>query len=138
MAASRRPGLSAGSRGSGIRASLEAAARKGNVTLDMNGQEPGFVEHMAMLATTLSNTIRRITSYDLFYYSTIKEPEEMFFIFGFDEPIEKTAALQMKGVQLSIWGNPITNVVHKLGYRVERYSKRPLTSFAMKATFLRF
>jgi len=104
-------------------ARLEAAAKKGNATFYMNGQEPGFVEHMAMLCATLSNTIKRITSYELFYYSTIKEREEMAFIFGFDEPIEKTAVLEMKGVQLSIWGNPITNVAHKLGYEVERYEE---------------
>ena len=42
-------------------------------------------------------------------------------IFGFDEPIDKTAILERPGVQLSIWGNPITNVAHKLGYEVERY-----------------
>ena len=101
-------------------ARLEAAAKKGNVTFYMNGQEPGFVEHMALLCATLSNTIKRITSYELFYYSTIKAREEMSFIFGFDEPIEKTAVLEMKGVQLSIWGNPITNVAHKLGYKVEQ------------------
>jgi hypothetical protein len=107
----------------GYVARLEAAAIRGNVTLYMNGQEPGFVEHMAMLCATLSNTIKRITSYELFYYSTIKEREEMAFIFGFDEPIDKTAVLEMKGVQLSIWGNPITNVAHKLGYKVERYEE---------------
>ena len=104
-------------------ARLEAAAKKGNVTFYMNGQEPGFVEHMALLCATLSNTIKRITSYELFYYSTIKEREEMAFIFGFDEPVDKTAVLEMKGVQLSIWGNPITNVAHKLGYEVERYEE---------------
>jgi hypothetical protein len=104
-------------------ARLEAAAKKGDVTFYMNGQEPGFVEHMALLCATLSNTIKRITSYELFYYSTIKEREEMAFIFGFDEPIDKTAVLEMKGVQLSIWGNPITNVAHKLGYEVERYEE---------------
>lgn len=104
-------------------ARLEAAAKQGNVTFYMNGQEPGFVEHMAMLCATLSNTIKCITSYELFNYSTVKEREEMAFVFGFDEPIDKTAVLEMKGVQLSIWGNPITNVANKLGYTVERYQE---------------
>lgn len=104
-------------------ARLEAAAKKGNATFYMNGQEPGFVEHMAMLCATLSNTIKRITSYELFNYSTVKVREEMSFVFGFDEPIDKIAVLQMQGVQLSIWGNPITNVAHKLGYTVERYEE---------------
>jgi hypothetical protein len=107
----------------GYVARLEAAAIKGNVTFYMNGQEPGFVEHMAMLCATLSNTIKRITSYELFYYSTIKQREEMSFILGFVEPLDKTAVLEMKGVQLSIWGNPISNVAHKLGYKVDRYEE---------------
>jgi hypothetical protein len=89
----------------------------------MNGQEPGFVEHMALLCATLSNTIKRITSYELFNYSTVKAREEMAFIFGFDEPMERTAVLEQKGVQLACWGNPITNVANKLGYTVERYEE---------------
>lgn len=104
-------------------ARLEAAAKKGNVTFYMNGQEPGFVEHMAMLCATLSNTIKCITSYELFNYSTVKEREEMAFVFGFDQPIDKTAVLEIKGVQLAVWGNPITNVANKLGYEVERYEE---------------
>ncbi len=89
----------------------------------MNGQEPGFVEHMALLAATLSNTIKRITSYELFNYSTVKVREEISLAYGFDEPPEKTAILELPGVQLSIWGNPITNVAQKLGYAVERYEE---------------
>lgn len=104
-------------------ARLEAAAKKGNVTFYMNGQEPGFVEHMAMLCATLSNTIKRITSYELFNYSTIKEREEMAFIFGFDEPIDVVGVLQRPGNQLACWGNPTTNVAEKLGYKVERYEE---------------
>jgi 2,4-diaminopentanoate dehydrogenase len=41
---------------------LAAAALKGGASFYANGQEPGFVDHMALLAATLSNTIRRITS----------------------------------------------------------------------------
>lgn len=104
-------------------ARLEAAAQKGGVTFYMNGQEPGFVEHMAMLATTMSNTIKTITSYELFDYSTVKDRDEMAMFFGFDEVPEKPAILEMPGVQLSVWANPITNVAHKLGYEVERYEE---------------
>lgn len=104
-------------------ATLEAAARKGGATFYMNGQEPGFVEHMAMLAATLSNTIKRITSYELFNYSTVKDRQEMAIIFGFDEWPDYSAVLERPGVQLSIWGNPVTNVAHKLGYHVERYEE---------------
>lgn len=104
-------------------AQLEAAAKKGGATFYMNGQEPGFVEHMAMLAATMSNTIKRITSFELFNYSTVKERAEMALIFGFDEPPEKVAILEQPGLQLMVWANPITNVAHKLGYEVERYEE---------------
>ena len=87
-------------------ARLEAAARKGNVTFYMNGQEPGFVEHMAMLGATLSNTIKRVTSFELFDYSTVKERAEMALIFGFDEPVDKTARPANAGLQLVLLGQP--------------------------------
>lgn len=104
-------------------ARLEAAAKAGGATLYMNGQEPGFVEHMALLATTMSNTIRRITSFELFNYSTVRDRDEMALIFGFDEPADKMAILERPGMQLMVWSNPITNVAHKLGYQVERYEE---------------
>ncbi|CAN7587394.1 hypothetical protein LJR219_004373 [Phenylobacterium sp. LjRoot219] len=104
-------------------ARLEAAAKKGGATLYMNGQEPGFVEHMALLAATMSNTIKRITSYELFNYSSVKDRNEMALIFGFDEPPEKPAILEHPGMQLMVWKGPVTNVANKLGYEVERYEE---------------
>lgn len=107
---------------------LEAAALKGGATLYANGQEPGFVDHMALLATTLSNTIRRITSYELFNYSMVQAREEMSLIFGFDELPDYQAILERPGSQLYVWGGPLMNVADKLGYQIERmeesYEKR--------------
>src|SRR5439155_16867194 len=57
-------------------ARLKAAALKGGATLYANGQEPGFVDHMALLAATMSNTISRITSYELFNYSMVQDRNE--------------------------------------------------------------
>ncbi len=104
-------------------AQLRAAAEKGGVTFYMNGQEPGFVEHMALLCATLSNTIKRITSYELFNYSAVQSRDEMALIFGFDEAPDYVAFLQRPGAQYSVWGNPITNVAETLGYKVERYEE---------------
>jgi hypothetical protein len=104
-------------------ASLEAAAKKGGVTFYCNGQEPGFVEHMAMLATTMSNTIKNITSYELFNYSTTKDRNEMSLTFGFDEPEDYQAILEGPGIQLACWGSPLMNVANILGYEVERFEE---------------
>ncbi|MEO6715814.1 MAG: hypothetical protein ABIM50_00990, partial [Novosphingobium sp.] len=102
---------------------LEAAALKGGATLYANGQEPGFVDHMALLAATMSNTIRRITSYELFNYSMVQDRAEMALNFGFDEPPEKPAILEQPGVQLYVWGGPLKNVADKLGYEIERFEE---------------
>lgn len=104
-------------------ARLEAAALKGGATLYANGQEPGFVDHMAMLATTMSNTIRRITSYELFNYSMVQDRDEMAMNFGFDELPEKQAILEQPGVQLYVWGGPLINIADKLGYKIERFEE---------------
>ncbi len=104
-------------------ARLDAAALKGEATFYANGQEPGFVDHMAMLATTMSNTIRRITSYELFNYSMVQDRDEMAMNFGFDELPETTAILERPGVQLYVWGGPLVNIADKLGYKVERFEE---------------
>lgn len=104
-------------------ARLQAAAVTGGSTFYANGQEPGFVDHMAMLATTMSNTIRRITSYELFNYSMVQDRDEMAMNFGFDELPEKQAILEQPGVQLYVWGGPLINIADKLGYKVERFEE---------------
>lgn len=102
---------------------LEAAAFKGGATFYANGQEPGLVDHMALLAATMSNTIRRITSYELFNYSMVQDRNEMSLNFGFDELPETKAILEQPGVQLYVWGGPLINVADKLGYTVERFEE---------------
>jgi hypothetical protein len=102
---------------------LEAAARTGGVTLYANGQEPGLVDHMAMLAATMSNTIRRITSYELFNYSMVQDRNEMAMNFGFDELPDTQAILEQPGVQLYVWGGPLINIADKLGYKIERFEE---------------
>jgi hypothetical protein len=102
---------------------IEQAAKNGDATFYCNGQEPGFVEHMAMLATTMSNTIKSVTSYELFNYSTVQDRNEMSLTFGFDEPEDYKAILEGPGIQLACWGSPITNVANKLGYKVDSYKE---------------
>ncbi len=102
---------------------LQAAGVKGDATLYANGQEPGFVDHLALLATTMSNTIKRITSYELFNYSTVQERKEMALNFGFDELTDYTAILERPGVQLYVWGGPLRNIADKLGYEIERFEE---------------
>jgi hypothetical protein len=102
---------------------LGAAGISGGATLYANGQEPGFVDHMALLAATMSNTIRRITSYELFNYASVQDRNEMSLNFGFDELPDYQAILERPGVQLYVWGGPLKNVADKLGYEIERFEE---------------
>lgn len=102
-------------------ANIENSAKQGGVTFYCNGQEPGFVEHMAMFAATMSNTIKSVTSYELFNYSTCKDRNEMSLNFGFDEPEDYQAILEGPGIQLACWGSPIMNLANKLGYEIEGF-----------------
>lgn len=86
---------------------LQMAALKGGATFFANGQEPGFVDHMAMLATKISNTIRRITSYELFNYSMVQARAEMASIFGFDELPDYTAILSYTSTTFPISRSPL-------------------------------
>jgi 2,4-diaminopentanoate dehydrogenase len=102
---------------------IEAAAKKGDATIYMNGQEPGVTEHLAMLLATCSNTIKSITSYELFNYSTTPSRDEMALYHGFDEPPDYSAILEMEGIQQMVWGPTIAHVANRLGYEVDSYKE---------------
>lgn len=101
-------------------ADISQAAHYGNASIYVNGQEPGFAEHLAMLAATCSNTIKTITTSEMFNYSTTQEREELTYAYGFDEPAEYVAALEPPEFQIACWGVPIRNVADKLGYELEK------------------
>ncbi|WP_319468462.1 hypothetical protein [uncultured Trichococcus sp.] len=101
-------------------ADISQTAHYGNASIYVNGQEPGFAEHLAMLAATCSNTIKTITTSEMFNYSTTQEREELTYAYGFDEPAEYVAALEPPEFQIACWGVPIRNVADKLGYKLEK------------------
>ncbi|MDX9957800.1 MAG: dihydrodipicolinate reductase [Spirochaetia bacterium] len=103
----------------GYVADIEAAAKQGNASIYINGQEPGIAEHLAILLATCSNTIKTITTSEMYNYSTVQAREEMSLAFGFDEPTDYVAALERPEFQIACWGVPIRNVADKLGYGLE-------------------
>lgn len=109
---------------------IDIAAKKGHASIYVNGQEPGFAEHLATLLATCSNTIQSITTSEMFNYSTNQAREEMSLAYGFDEPTAYTAMLERPEFQIAVWGVPIRNVADKLGYQLENIT----ASFEKKVT----
>lgn len=108
--------------------SIEEACRKGNASIYLNGQEPGFAEHMALFLSTCANTMKSITTTEMFNYSTSPVKEELSITYGFDEPMEYKALFEDPNMQIFCWGSPIRNVADTLGYQLEgmtaHYEKR--------------
>ena len=98
---------------------IEAAAKQGGASIYINGQEPGYAEHQAMMLATCANTIKTLTVTEMYNYSSSPVREELTFGYGFDELPEFQAALESPEAQIGIWSIPIINIANKLGYELE-------------------
>ena len=98
---------------------IRRAAEEGNASIYINGQEPGYAEHQAMMLATCSNTIRTLTVTEMYNYSTSPVRDELTFGYGFDELPDYQAALESPQAQIGIWSIPLINIANKLGYELE-------------------
>lgn len=102
-------------------AEIQEAAEKGGASIYINGQEPGYAEHQAMLLATCSNTINKLTIREMYNYSTAPRREEMAPSYGFDELPEYQCMLENPETQIFIWGLTIRNIANNLGYEIEGF-----------------
>lgn len=109
---------------------IRQAAEAGGASIFVNGQEPGFAEHQAMLLATCSNTIKQLTIREMYNYSTAPRREEMAPSYGFDEAPEYKCMLENPETQIFIWGLTIRNIANNLGYEIEGFK----TSFEKRVT----
>ena len=114
----------------GFVAEIRKAAEEGNASIFINGQEPGYAEHQAMLLATCSNTINKLTIREMYNYSTAPLREEMAPSYGFDEAPEYQCMLENPETQIYIWGLTIRNIANNLGYEIEGFK----TSFEKRVT----
>lgn len=100
---------------------IKKAAEEGGASIFINGQEPGYAEHQAMLLATCSNTIKTLIIREMYNYSTAPVKEEMSLSYGFDELPEYQAMLENPDTQIFIWGLTIRNIANNLGYEIEGF-----------------
>ncbi len=99
---------------------VEQAALKGNASIHINGQEPGYAENQAFLLATCSNTIKRLTISEMYNYSTVPVREEMSFAYGFDELPEYQCMLENPQAQLTVWGLTVQHIANHFGFEIEK------------------
>ncbi len=109
---------------------IRKAAEEGGASIFVNGQEPGYAEHQAMLQATCSNTIKALTIREMYNYSTAPVRAELAPAYGFDEAPEFKAVLEDPQTQIFIWGLTIRNIANNLGYEIEGFK----TSFEKRVT----
>ena len=109
---------------------IRKTAEDGNASIFVNGQEPGYAEHQAMLLATCSNTIRQLTIREMYNYSTAPVRAELAPAYGFDEAPEFHAVLENPETQIFIWGLTIRNIANNLGYEIEGFK----TSYEKRVT----
>lgn len=109
---------------------IRRAALEGGASIFINGQEPGYAEHQALLLATCSNTIKTLTVREMYNYSTAPLREEMAPSYGFDELPEYQCMLENPDTQIFIWGLTLRNIANHLGYELEGFK----TSFEKRVT----
>lgn len=104
---------------------VRAAALAGGATIYTSGIEPGFAgDQLAVLLSTLSNTIRTIRAQEIFDYSAYPNRDLMVAAMGFGEPLDFTPLLELDGAQQFAWGPPIGLVAKALGVEIDSISEK--------------
>ncbi len=109
---------------------LDQIGKANNASIFMNGQEPGYADHLAMHLTTCSNTIKTLTISEMYNYSSTPARAELAPSYGFDEDPSFQAVLEIPDVQKMIWGITIHHIANELGYELEDIT----TSFEKQTT----
>jgi 2,4-diaminopentanoate dehydrogenase len=103
---------------------VRAAALAGEVTVYTSGIEPGFAgDQLAVVLSTLSNTIRSIRAQEIFDYSEYPNKFLMFDAMGFGHPLDYTPLLAIDGAQQFAWGPPIGLVARALDLTLDEVTE---------------
>ena len=104
---------------------VRSAALAADVTIYTSGIEPGFAgDQLAVLLSTLSNTIRSIRAQEIFDYSAYPNRDLMVDAMGFGKPLDFTPLLELDGAQQFAWGPPIGLVAKALGVELDEISEK--------------
>jgi len=109
---------------------LEEACRKGNTSCFTTGIDPGFANDL--IPMTLMGLTARVDSVriqEILDYSTYPNPETLFSIMGFNQPVDSKPLLLMRGALTMAWGSVIYMMAHGLDVQLDEirevHERRP-------------
>jgi hypothetical protein len=109
---------------------IEDACRAGKTSFFTSGVDPGFANDA--LPLTLSSMCERLDSIriqEIINYATYNQPDTLFNIMGFGQPLDASPLLLIPGVLSNAWGGTIRLLAQGLGAELdeirETHERRP-------------
>lgn len=114
-----------------LREPIEAACRKGNSTLFVNGIDPGFSGDLLPLAgLAVSDQVTQIVVQEIFDYSTYEDPDFTAIAFGFGQKPDFTPPMATPGAVIHTWGGMLHMIANAMGIEIEETRDRFERCFA--------
>ncbi len=99
---------------------IEAAGKRGNASLHVNGIDPGWANDLFPLQlSSLSQRIDQLRVMEIADYSTYDQAVSMGAIFGFGRPIDEVAPLWKPGILSAAWGPVVRQLAAGLGVTLD-------------------
>jgi len=111
-------------------AKLEEACREGNASCFTSGIDPGFANDLLPLTLTgFCSRIESVRIAEILSYDTYDQPDVLFGMFGFGQPLDATPLLLSPGVLGMTWGPTVRMLATELGIELddirEVHERRP-------------
>lgn len=105
-------------------AQLEEACAAGGTSCLMSGIDPGFMHDVLPLTLTeLSRRVDSIWVAEILNYVTYDQPEVLFDMMGFGQPIDVQPSFHAPGVATWGWGSVVHGLAARLGVSIERFEE---------------
>jgi 4-hydroxy-tetrahydrodipicolinate reductase len=101
-------------------AKLEAACNTGGTSCFTSGIDPGFANDLLPLTLTgFCSTIESVRIAEILNYDTYDQPDVLFGMFGFGQPLDAAPLLLAPGVLSMTWGPTVRLLAAELGVELE-------------------
>ncbi|MGH9210834.1 MAG: NAD(P)H-dependent amine dehydrogenase family protein [Acidimicrobiales bacterium] len=95
---------------------VRQAARDGDVSLWVNGIDPGFAnDWLPLVVTGIAERIEQVRCMEILNYATYDQPMVLFDIMGFGGPLDQTPLLLQPGILTTAWGSVVKQIAAGLG-----------------------
>jgi 4-hydroxy-tetrahydrodipicolinate reductase len=99
---------------------VHQAALDGDVSLWVNGIDPGFAnDWLPLVLTACSERIEEVRCVEILNYATYDQPMVLFDIMGFGKPLDEVPMILAPGVLTTAWGSVVSQIAAGLGIELD-------------------